>query len=116
MNLHGTLNVGQQLKLAGQGAALANAGAGSDWKGDALFALRLFLSLKGDDDTFAMEDFRRWAIDGRYLAEPAHHNAWGAIPRVAAAQGMCVWTGDFRPAASAKTHGHPVRLYRKGRA
>lgn len=105
------LDIGQRLKRDGQDAVLsANAG----WTDRALATLRVWLDLPEHDKTFAIEDFRRWAITDGGLDFPSHHNAWGGLPRLAVNAGLIVWTGEYRPATSAKTHAHPVRLYVRG--
>lgn len=102
------LDIGQRLKREGQDAVIA---ANAGWADCALAALRVWLSLPLHDKTFAIEDFRRWALVDGGLDQPSHHNAWGGLPRLAVAAGLIVWTGEYRAATSAKTHAHPVRLY-----
>jgi hypothetical protein len=38
------------------------------------------------------------------------------LPRLAILEELIAWTGEYRPAVSARTHAHPVRLYVRGRA
>ena len=106
------LALGFAMKQAGQDAALNAAGV---WRIDVIEALRRYLKGVAPGQCFAIEDFRAWALmHGEPAAEPSHHNAWGSLPRIAIGEGLIRWTGDYRPAISARTHAHPVRLYVKG--
>ena len=96
-----SFDLGAALKRDGQRAVIEAAG---DWSDRALASLE-------QDQAFAIEDFRRWAAVTGELDPPSHHNAWGALPRLAILEELIVWTGEYRPAVSARTHAHPVRLY-----
>lgn len=111
MNAQLGLDLGTQLAHQGQAAVLAAAG---DWADRAVIALRHYLSTLSDDAIFAIEDFRRWPDVHRYIDAPAHHNAWGALTNIAIRLEIIEPIGQTRPAQSARTHAHPVRLHRKG--
>lgn len=59
---------------------------------------------------FAMEDFREWVIHNRIDLIPPSHQAWGALGRTAINRGVIKHVG-YRPARSALTRGHPVRVF-----
>lgn len=108
-----SFDLGAALKRDGQRAAIEAAG---DWADRAIAALRTFLANLEPGQAFAIEDFRQWAAVTGELDPPSHHNAWGALPRLAILEELIAWTGEYRPAVSARTHAHPVRLYVRGRA
>lgn len=102
-------NIGRALKVAGQQAVTE----GKPWAETAIQAMRNFVAFHAAQ-MFAIEDFRRWALDGAVIDPPHHHNAWGAITSHAERLGLIRWTGKYRPARSAATHAHPVRVYVRG--
>lgn len=99
---------------ADKGRARALEHAGDDWKHAALAKLREFVAQR-HGNLFAFETARNWCLTNG-LAAPPHPNAWGAIAKSAMAAGIFHPTGEFRPAISPRTHGHPVRLLTKGAA
>lgn len=104
-------NTGRALKLAGQQAVTE----GQPWADAAIQAMRVFVA-RHAKPRFAIEDFRQWAMMGGEIDPPHHHNAWGAITSHAERLGLIRWTGKYRPARSAATHAHPVRVYVRGEA
>lgn len=106
-------DLGAALKREGQQAVLDGAGG---WATRARNALRRFLATLAADAVFAMEDFRAWATVDDMLDSPSHHNAWGAFTNLAIRDGLIEPTGTTRRAVSARTHAHPVGLYRRGHA
>jgi len=102
-------NTGRALKLAGQQAVTE----GRSWAEAAIQAMRNFVAFHAAP-RFAIEDFRRWALDGGIIDQPHHPNAWGAITPKAESLGVIRWTGEYRSARSAATHAHPVRVYVRG--
>lgn len=103
MNAQLGLDLGTQLAHQGQAAVLAAAG---DWADRAVIALRHYLSTLSDDAIFAIEDFRRWPDVHRYIDAP--------LTNIAIRLEIIEPIGQTRPAQSARTHAHPVRLHRKG--
>lgn len=103
-------NIGRALKLAGQHAVTE----GQPWADAAIQAMRKFVSQMSEGGRFAIEDFRQWAMMGGEIDPPHHPNAWGAITPKAESLGVIRWTGEYRPARSAATHAHPVRVYVRG--
>lgn len=102
---------GQKRKEIGQKRVIAN--EGKEWLERALSELRTFCSImKTRKETFAFEQFRAWAVEFSGMPEPFHHNAWGAVPAHAVRAGLIEFTGQYRPAKSARTHGHPVKVWR----
>lgn len=85
----------------------------SGWMADALAMLQAYLARYVADE-FRIEQFRAYAT-ANGLPAPRSHHAWGALPRNAVRAGLIAWTGRFEAAQSARTHGHPVRVYRRVR-
>lgn len=105
---------GQHRKERGIARALEH--AGDDWKHAALNKVREWAAGPGrrcKGGAFAFEDVRAWAIE-QELAPPPDHHAWGGIALAATRLGLIVFTGQYRPAAAPRTHGHCVRLYTVG--
>ena len=75
-----SFDLGAALKRDGQRAAIEAAG---EWADRAIAALRTFLANLEPGQAFAIEDFRQWAAITGELDPPSHHNAWGALPRLA---------------------------------
>jgi hypothetical protein len=98
---------GLDLKFAGQKLPAAN---NLDWMDEASAFLRTWCAARRRK-CFAFEEFREWAIE-HGLGEPLTHHAWGVLPRRAVAEKLIESTDMFRPARSARTHSHPVRLWR----
>jgi hypothetical protein len=99
---------GQVLKIRGQQLALDH--AGESWASRTVEALRIFcenLKLSGND-TFAFEEFR---VTMDHDA-PLTFKAWGSIPGIAVKHGIIRSTGTYRKARSAKTHAHPVLVWK----
>lgn len=102
---------GKQLKDAGQKKVIEN---NLDFRDIALTVLRRYLRMLSVNkvDVFTFENFRQ-----HYFREggkpPSHHNAWGALASMAVKERLIEWTGEYTPATSAKTHGHPVKLWRR---
>lgn len=103
------MNPGRELKEQGQLLALTN--AGQEWTEQALSLLAAFLRDEAGD-VFRWEEFRAYALF-HGLPHPPSHNAWGPLATTACKRGMIVWTGEFDTARSARTHAHPVRLWRR---
>lgn len=106
------LDIGYFLKAAGQHAVTE----GQPWADTAIQAMRKFVAGMDEGARFAIEDFRQWAMMGGEIDPPHHPNAWGAITPKAESLGVIRWTGEYRPARSAATHAHPVRVYVRGEA
>lgn len=107
----------QELKEAGQKLALEHSGL--PWLDQAMKALRLYCNLlkrrayRGEDSPeFTMEEFRVYVIEGKMLPEPKSLNAWGALPRVAVAEGLIEFTGEVTNAFRPKSHGRLVKVWR----
>lgn len=102
------MSTSKELGEAGMAAVLESHEA---WSDKAMAALRAYCHHGGRDWLFRAEQFREWAMKHHLLAEPAKHNAWGALFNRAAKEGLIAATGLFTPAKSLKTHGHPVRVW-----
>jgi hypothetical protein len=88
---------------------LARTGAkNAEWLAQALEDLRAFATHR---EQFTLEQFR---VEAALLRrpEPSSHHAWGALAQAAQAALVVEWTGRYVPAASKKTHAHPVKLWR----
>lgn len=102
-------NSGAQRKERGQGAA--RDAEGDEWYLDTLYLLRQFVAGKRAGETFAFEDFRAYS-ETCQLRPPHSHKCWGALPRMALAQGVpIVMTDRTRPASSPRTNAHRVSLW-----
>lgn len=99
---------GDLYKEHGQQLALDFAGEG--WAQHALVKLGEFIAAE-PGRLFPIESFRAWALPAG-LSAPASHYAWGALPALAIRAGLILWTGQYVPARSPKTHAHPVKLWR----
>jgi hypothetical protein len=104
-----TSSVGRQ--LGEQGMAHALEAEREEWILDALAALRRFASLPAWQE-FKTEDFRWWCI-GIGMRPPHHYNVWGALTNRATRDGIINFTGKYLPSVSPKTHGHPVKVWRR---
>jgi hypothetical protein len=85
-------------------AALHNAA----WLSKAIDHLRYFASRM---PTFTMEDFRAHCSSFTFPSPESHH-AWGALTQIARKRGVILFTGQYTPAKSKKTHAHPVKVWR----
>jgi len=100
----------QHLKQEGQQLALLH--AGTTWAEHALDLLRQFCATAESAPSFRFEQFRAWALF-HGLPNPPTHKVWGSLPRLAMKCGIIKWTGQFETAQSSKTHGHPVKTWRR---
>lgn len=94
-----------------QGQLWALETSGKEWVDKAVLLLGEFLRTCGEGQ-FRFEEFRAWATADERLNQPASQNAWGALPRIAAGQGLIEWTGEYQQAKSPRTHAHPVKVWR----
>ena len=101
------LNLSEGRRLKREGMALA-ASKNSEWMAQALDDLRVFAAERGE---FVVEAFRarRKLL---HKPEPTSAAAWGAFTRAAQVAGIIKWTGRYTQASSAKTHAHPVKVWR----
>lgn len=97
------------LKEAGQQLALL--GAGPEWLDATMQRFQTFCKarIEAGQPTFRIEEFRNEVE--RSGNHAANNKVWGAIPREARKQGLIESTGNYQPATSKKTHGHPVRVW-----
>lgn len=107
--LFSTTPIGQL--LARQALDRLEAREGDEWRDDLMslwprFSARLASLGRAE---FRIEEFREFALASG-LREPVSHHAWGCVPRWL--KGLVVATGRYESAQSARTHGHPVRVYR----
>lgn len=79
-----------------------------EWVQSALAAMVTFADGCAE---FKTEDFRAWYA--HRASQPHDHHVWGAITNMACRAGTIRWTGRFAASVSAKTHGHPVRVWEK---
>lgn len=80
----------------------------SAWIADGLVDLRNFILSYPE---FTMEQFRHVRAMAR-RPQPTSPNAWGALTHAAVKAGIICWTGRYINASSAKTHAHPVKVWR----
>lgn len=106
----GNMRTGEQLKEEGIKIVLSR---NESWSEHIMHVLETFCAdrKKEGKPLFAFEEFRRHC---RCLgvAEPRSHKAWGAVALEASRKGIIEWTGAYVPAKPAKTHGHPVKIWR----
>lgn len=80
----------------------------TEWKERAAKWLRIYAMRRG---SFTAEEFRaRWAEVG--FDPPHSHHVWGALFLTAARQKWLLNTGIYVKATSAKTHSHPVPVWK----
>lgn len=101
---------GKELKDIGQKKVLEN---NACFRDVALNELRRYLVMLSINkvEVFTFENFRQHYFREGF-APPSHHNAWGALASKAVKEGIIVWTGEYIPATSARTHGHPVKIWK----
>ena len=106
----GNMQAGQQLKEEGMRAVVV---VNRLFYENAVHELRKYLLLLSVNrvEVFTFENFRQYYLR-KGFEPPAHHNAWGALASKAAKAGVIRWTGEYVPAVSPRTHGHPVKLWR----
>ena len=102
------LNLDEGRRRKREGMALA-ASSNSEWMAQALDDLRVFAAERGE---FPMEVYRAYR-KLRHLPEPTIHKVWGSFAQIACRAGVIEYTGKKTQAASVKTHGHEVRVYRR---
>lgn len=100
---------GIEQKQLGLDLVTENAG---DWMDYIIEKLRAFCKVRKSIGRakFRMEEMRKLAEDLNWTM-PHSANAWGALPRIALKAGLIRFTGEFVPAQSRRTHGHPVRVW-----
>ena len=100
------LDLSASLRARDAGIKLAAEHAGDDWMARAVADFVAFLREHGP------APLESWRYDWltRRNAPPASHKAYGAVAATALRRGLIRWTGQYKPAASKKTHGHPVRV------
>jgi hypothetical protein len=102
-----TINTGPEARAARDKAlkkVMAN--AGQEWQTLALYHLRLFAQIRKD---FIAEEFRLY-MDPHY--SPHHHNAWGALFRIAAQQGWLEMTNTIRSMSTVRSHARKSPVWR----
>ena len=106
----GNMRVGQQLKEEGMQAVVVGKRLFCE---NAIHELRKYLLLLSVNkvEVFTFENFRHHYLRAGH-EPPSHHNAWGALASRAAREGLIEWTGEYVPAVSRRTHGHPVKVWR----
>lgn len=100
--------LGEALKAAGQAAV---AQSSKEWRLKALTQLASYIGWRRQYAVpeFTMDAFRR--DRGCYIGDPPHHNAWGALPRVACARGLMRDTGRTAKANRAAARARMVKLW-----
>jgi len=105
---------GQQLADIGIEAARQHAEAFTlNWTEQVLACLEDWAPRQREP--FAFEDFRFYINTHHDDLMPPTSKAWGSISRLGVSRGILRPTGEFRPARSPGTHGHPVRVFVGGR-
>lgn len=100
-------------QLADTGIALAQDHADAEivaWSDRIMAAFESWLLCQ--DAAFAIEDFRDHIKRHQPCLMPPSPNAWGAVGRMAVRRGLVKFIG-YRPARSAATRNHPVRVFRR---
>lgn len=82
--------------------------AGESWMDAAVADFGKFIAARGE------ATLEQWRFDwlSRGNPAPATHKAYGAVATGAAKRGLVVNTKRYVQAVSAKTHAHPVPLWR----
>src|SRR5262245_52456063 len=99
-------NEGVLLKERGIGIAAAH--AGEAWMAAAVADFVRFVREQGETTA------ERWRCDwlARGKPAPVSHKAYGAVANAARRRGLICKTGRYVPAQSARTHSHPVTVWR----
>ena len=102
----------QQLKTEGLAATAA---ANLDWCHlmRPVFDSWLDLRVAQNEPEFRMEEFRHYVSEVGDSWLPKSHKVWGAFTVAMLREGVIQRAGYMRPAQSAATHGHWVRVYRR---
>lgn len=103
------MNAQLGLALAEIGITATLAAEPERWREAALFELREFAARHG---RFTLEQFRIWWL-GKGYPPPHSHKVWGGLTRLAERDRIIAATGSYKRAASPKTHGHPVMIWRR---
>jgi hypothetical protein len=95
-------------RLKERGIAIAAANAGEAWMAEAVADFARFVRDKGETTA------EQWRYDWLARGEPApvSHKAYGAVANAARLRGLIRKTGRYVPAQSARTHSHPVTVWR----
>jgi hypothetical protein len=80
--------------------------AGETWMQEGVRRIGLLRSWQG-----TAEDLRILLLDSGFEA-PHHHNAWGALTRMALSHGLLVRTGAFTHMRTRKSHARMTAVYR----
>ena len=99
---------GMERKKAGQDRSLKN--EAPQWMTAAIVLMEKFCQQHRGME-FAFEDYRAFALS-RGLQLPHVHQVWGSLAGIGQRMGLFEATGEYRPARSVRTHGHPVRVLR----
>lgn len=106
----GNMLTGQHLKEEGIKIVLSR---NERWSEHILHVLENFCAVRKEEGQpkFVLEEFRRHCR-GLGIAEPRHHNAWGAIAREAARKGLIEWTGECCQAKAPLAHARIIKVWR----
>lgn len=101
---------GQQLKEEGIKLVMSR---NERWLEHILHVLETFCIVRKEEGKrlFVLEEFRRHCR-GLGIAEPRHHNAWGAVAREAARKGLIEWTGECCQAKAHLAHARIIKVWR----
>lgn len=124
----GNMLTGQQLKEEGIKIVLSR---NERWSEHILHVLENFCAVRKEkgQPQFVLEEFRRHCRTPKHrytpehrrtpehcrglgIAEPRHHNAWGAIAREAARKGLIEWTGECCQAKAPLAHARIIKVWR----
>lgn len=100
--------LGEQLKAAGQVKAVKR--SGNEWVDTALAKLKEFCTneyVYGDCIDITIDDFRQYGG----CPEPAHPNAWGALPKAAVKAGYIKPTSRTEKALRPKAQSRIVKVW-----
>jgi hypothetical protein len=98
-------------RLAEEGMARTLEAEPEEWFAAALEALRRFAAMPSWSE-FKMEAFRAWYVTTGGVP-PHDHHVWGAFTNRACKAGIIAFTGRYAPSISPRTHGHPVKVWRR---
>lgn len=79
-----------------------------NWMGYALDAAKIFIA-RMDTDTFTGEDIR---LALRYIPQPTHPNAWGALINTLVKRKIIVPTGEYQQPKDRTSHARAIQVYK----
>jgi hypothetical protein len=110
MQLELDVEAGRTLRDAGIAKTLDHADSVvPSWRELAMKSLK---EISDEKATFTAEDVR-WLHGYLLRPEPPHHNAWGAVLKIAAKDGLIVKTGEYVQSKSVSARARILPVWRK---